>query len=224
MPNEPLHEHGDVQQNGDRLMKVRGDYELPRSDVGLSDDGDQVRQFLIDHADELKIPAAATLAETHDVTTPLGRVVRYQQQLDGLPVLATEIMVTTNQAQDRIVQIDLDRESHLDVTAAGDTQITAEEAHDTALAAVGAPKLRAEPPPPTQAYFPGDDGLHQFRYGMFGKHNSPGAFGHAGAHSQAAWADPATGISFSFCKNGLQMDMLADAIDIMPMTDLASEL
>ena len=70
----------------------------------------------------------------------------------------------------------------------------------------------------------GDDGLHQFRYGMFGKHNSPGAFGHAGAHSQAAWADPATGISFSFCKNGLQMDMLADAIDIMPMTDLASEL
>jgi CubicO group peptidase (beta-lactamase class C family) len=70
----------------------------------------------------------------------------------------------------------------------------------------------------------GDDGLHQFRYGMFGKHNSPLAFGHAGAHSQAAWADPATGISFSFCKNGLQMDMLADAIDIMPMTDLASEL
>jgi CubicO group peptidase (beta-lactamase class C family) len=70
----------------------------------------------------------------------------------------------------------------------------------------------------------GDDGLHQFRYAMFGKHNSPGAFGHAGAHAQVAWADPATGISFSFCKNGLQMDMLADAIDILPLSDLASEL
>ena len=27
----------------------------------------------------------------------------------------------------------------------------------------------------------GDDGLHQFRYAMFGKDNSPGSFGHAGA-------------------------------------------
>jgi CubicO group peptidase (beta-lactamase class C family) len=70
----------------------------------------------------------------------------------------------------------------------------------------------------------GDDGLHQFRYAMFGKSNSPNAFGHAGAHSQVAWADPATGISFAFLKNGLPTDLLADAVDILPLSDLASQL
>jgi len=70
----------------------------------------------------------------------------------------------------------------------------------------------------------GDDGLHQFRYGMFGKNNSPGTFGHAGAHCQVAWADPATGISFAFLKNGLQADMLADALNVIPITDAAAAL
>jgi CubicO group peptidase (beta-lactamase class C family) len=70
----------------------------------------------------------------------------------------------------------------------------------------------------------GDDGLHQFRYGMFGKDNSPGSFGHAGAHSQVAWADPATGVSFSFLKNGLQADMMGDALNVIPITDAAAAL
>ena len=70
----------------------------------------------------------------------------------------------------------------------------------------------------------GDDGMHQFRYGMFGKDNSPGSFGHAGAHCQVAWADPATGISFSFVKNGLQADMMADALNVIPITDAAAAL
>jgi len=70
----------------------------------------------------------------------------------------------------------------------------------------------------------GADGLHQFRYGMFGKDNSPGSFGHAGAHSQVAWADPATGVSFCFLKNGLQADMMADAVNVIPITDAAAAL
>jgi CubicO group peptidase (beta-lactamase class C family) len=70
----------------------------------------------------------------------------------------------------------------------------------------------------------GDDGLHQFRYGMFGKANSPGTFGHAGAHCQVAWGDPATGISFSCVKNGLQADMMADAVTVIPITDAAAAL
>ena len=70
----------------------------------------------------------------------------------------------------------------------------------------------------------GDDGLHQFRYGMFGKDNSPGSFGHAGAHCQVAWADPATGISFSFLKNGLEADMMGDALNVIPITDAAAAL
>ena len=59
---------------------------------------------------------------------------------------------------------------------------------------------------------------------MFGKDNSPGSFGHAGAFCQVAWADPATGISFSFLKNGLQADMMADAVKVIPITDAAAAL
>jgi CubicO group peptidase (beta-lactamase class C family) len=70
----------------------------------------------------------------------------------------------------------------------------------------------------------GDDGLHQFRYAMFGKENSPGSFGHAGAYGQVAWADPASGISFSFLKNGLHADMMANAIHVIPITDAAAAL
>ena len=70
----------------------------------------------------------------------------------------------------------------------------------------------------------GDDGFHQFRYAMFGKDVSPLAFGHAGAFCQVAWADPATGTSFAFVKNGLQADMFADAIRVLPLCDLAAAL
>ena len=70
----------------------------------------------------------------------------------------------------------------------------------------------------------GDDGLHQFRYAMFGKDNSPGSFGHGGAFCQVAWADPATGVSFAFLKNGWQTDMFSDAINVLPLSDLASAL
>ena len=52
----------------------------------------------------------------------------------------------------------------------------------------------------------------------------PRAFGHAGAHCQIAWADPETGISFSFLKNGLQADMIADAVVVIPVTDAAAAL
>jgi CubicO group peptidase (beta-lactamase class C family) len=70
----------------------------------------------------------------------------------------------------------------------------------------------------------GDDGMHQLRYAMFGKNNSPGAFGHSGIYTQVAWADPETGISFAFVKNGLEADLLADAVRIMPLSDIAASL
>lgn len=70
----------------------------------------------------------------------------------------------------------------------------------------------------------GDDGLHQFRYGMFGKDCSPGTFGHGGAFLQVAWADPATGTSFAFFKNGYDTDMLNEALKVLPLSDLASAL
>ncbi len=55
----------------------------------------------------------------------------------------------------------------------------------------------------------GDDGLATRR--GFGATNSPGAFGHNGASGQLAWADPATGISFGYCTNGLDRDVIRQA-------------
>jgi CubicO group peptidase (beta-lactamase class C family) len=70
----------------------------------------------------------------------------------------------------------------------------------------------------------GDDGLHQFRYAAFGRTNSPRAFGHAGAYMQIAWADPASGVSFAFCKNGCNEDQIGDAGRVLPLSDLAAQL
>ena len=49
----------------------------------------------------------------------------------------------------------------------------------------------------------GGDGKANFR--GFGHTNSPGTFGHDGAGGQIAWADPATGISFAWLTNGLDL-------------------
>ena len=70
----------------------------------------------------------------------------------------------------------------------------------------------------------GDDGLHQFRYAVFGRDCSPAAFGHGGAFLQVAWADPATGTSFAFFKNGYDADMIRDAGHVVPLSDLAAAL
>ena len=50
----------------------------------------------------------------------------------------------------------------------------------------------------------GDDGHSALRW--MGSGVSPRAFGHAGAGGQIAWADPATGLSFGYCTNGLERD------------------
>ena len=55
----------------------------------------------------------------------------------------------------------------------------------------------------------GDDGKAAMRGHPHGA--SPGAFGHSGAGGQAAWADPATGISFAYLTNGLDRNDLASA-------------
>ena len=52
----------------------------------------------------------------------------------------------------------------------------------------------------------GDDGWAPFR--GFGQSTSPRAFGHNGAGGQVAFADPATGLSFGYCTNGLDANVL----------------
>ena len=55
----------------------------------------------------------------------------------------------------------------------------------------------------------GEDGKAAMR--GHGHGVSSGAFGHSGAGGQAAWADPATGISFAYFTNGLDRNDLASA-------------
>jgi len=55
----------------------------------------------------------------------------------------------------------------------------------------------------------GDDGFSNIR-GM-GRTVSPGAFGHNGAGGQIAWADPASGLSFGYCTNGLDLHPIRQA-------------
>jgi CubicO group peptidase (beta-lactamase class C family) len=70
----------------------------------------------------------------------------------------------------------------------------------------------------------GDDGLHTLRYGAFAEGNSPRAFGHAGSHVQVAWADPATGISFSYLTNGLDKDSGREGLRSLRLSNLAASL
>jgi CubicO group peptidase (beta-lactamase class C family) len=70
----------------------------------------------------------------------------------------------------------------------------------------------------------GDDGKHFMRYGSFGVANSPRSIGHAGAHMQVGWGDPATGISFAYCTNGIDSDMMKEAVRGLRLSDVAAAL
>lgn len=70
----------------------------------------------------------------------------------------------------------------------------------------------------------GDDGMHTMRYGAFAEGSSPRAFGHAGAHMQVAWADPATGISFAYMTNGLDTNLMREGLRGLRLSNLAAAL
>ncbi len=70
----------------------------------------------------------------------------------------------------------------------------------------------------------GSDGLHTLRYAGFGEGNSPASFGHAGAHMQIGWADPATGTSFAYLTNGLGDDPLREGVRGVRLATAAAAL
>lgn len=70
----------------------------------------------------------------------------------------------------------------------------------------------------------GDDGQHFMRYGSFGVANSPRSIGHAGAHMQIGWGDPTTGISFAYCTNGIDSDVMKEAIRGLNLSNVAAAL
>ena len=70
----------------------------------------------------------------------------------------------------------------------------------------------------------GDDGRHTMRYACFGAGVSPRAFGHAGAHGQVAWADPASGLAFVYLHNGIDPDMYREGARAVIIASKAAEL
>ncbi len=70
----------------------------------------------------------------------------------------------------------------------------------------------------------GDDGNHELRYAIFGRGCSPGAFGHAGAHGQVAWADPATGISFAYVSSAIDSDPMRSGLRANRLATIAASL
>ncbi len=65
----------------------------------------------------------------------------------------------------------------------------------------------------------GDDGKGNLR--GFGRTNSPLAFGHPGFGGQLGWADPATGISFSYLTNGYDRNDLREGRRGVAVSSLA---
>jgi CubicO group peptidase (beta-lactamase class C family) len=70
----------------------------------------------------------------------------------------------------------------------------------------------------------GDDGQHFMRYGSFGVANSPRSIGHAGAHMQIGWGDPESGISFAYCTNGLDADVMKEGARGVNLSGIAAAL
>ena len=70
----------------------------------------------------------------------------------------------------------------------------------------------------------GDDGQHFMRYGGFGVANSPRSIGHAGAHMHIGWGDPETGISFAYCTNGLDNDVMKEGARGVNLSGIAAAL
>lgn len=70
----------------------------------------------------------------------------------------------------------------------------------------------------------GDDGQHFMRYGSFGVANLPRSIGHAGAHMHVGWGDPDTGISFAYCTNGLDSDVMKEGARGVTLSGIAAAL
>ena len=66
----------------------------------------------------------------------------------------------------------------------------------------------------------GDDGLAFMR--GFGRTTSPRAFGHGGAGGQIGWADPDSGISFSYVTNGLDRNPIRQGRRGVALSSLAA--
>jgi CubicO group peptidase (beta-lactamase class C family) len=67
----------------------------------------------------------------------------------------------------------------------------------------------------------GDDGRGIYR--GFGAGNSAATFGHGGAGGQIGWADPASGLSFAYCTNGMDRNFIRHGHRGLALSSLAAD-
>jgi len=136
--------------------KVRCEVPLPTADAGT----DAVRAFLSRNAQQLELSAdEKSLRMIQDVTTPVRRVVRYQQCHEGIPIVDRAVVVQVDTAG-RVKQMDLSHEptsmmEHIAAPAAdGVATLSPEAALQAALRHLDTPALRMEPGEPQRVYYP----------------------------------------------------------------------
>ena len=139
-----------------RPSRIRGEFTLPAADSPDS----AILALLSQHADELQLPhpveESLRVVDTQD--TPTARVVRFEQQYQGIPVLDTEVVAVLDNDQ-RVTQLDLAFEKRAQPAQAGDEKVEPDQALRTTIDSLGAPTLRGEAPTPSEVYYPAPDGL-----------------------------------------------------------------
>lgn len=139
MNNDSLLENSDVRWDGiqRRPSRIRGEFPLPPADSTE----DAILALLSQHADELRLPPPVeeSLKLVYTSDTPTGRVVRFEQQYQGVPVLDTEVLVVLDNDQ-RIRQLDLIFEARAQPAHVGDAPIEPDEALRAVMDSLGAPR------------------------------------------------------------------------------------
>lgn len=137
--------------------KVRGVFALPVADT----DEDSVKAFLISNADELQLAMEEKdLSLIKDDTTPTGRILRFQQTKDGIPILGTEILVRLDRER-RVKRLSLEHVSPVKIAkpAADQSKLTVAKAKKAAITSIGEHKLRQAIAKPQEVYYRAPEGL-----------------------------------------------------------------
>ncbi len=132
------------------------------ADQGAELTEQKLKDFLVNNGPQLGMDLRAQNLEcTQDLRTPTGRVVRYRELRDGIPVHGTEVVVRLGR-RENVRQVDLLHEADTPVAeVAGDEPgLTSSKALRTALAAVGGHTLRGgETPRSERLFYPTAEGL-----------------------------------------------------------------
>ncbi len=158
-----------------RARQIKGDFHLAPTSAG-STVGDaamvvaaaapgsaekNVKAFLVENGAQIGMELGPPDLECiQDLRTPTGRVVRYRELRDGLPVHGTEVVVRLGE-RENVCQIDLAHEADSPIVeAVGDGPgLTPDEAIRLALEVVGEYSHRGEPPRSEKLFFPTAEGL-----------------------------------------------------------------